>query len=79
MIALPLSDWHEALGPVLWWRFPITEPPYVGTPNDCGQPVEVTVKASLVEDQTFTCYIGGWPGYHTHFTMIEPPEGGLYK
>lgn len=32
--ALPLDEWHEDDGDVLWWKFPIEEPPYVGTPND---------------------------------------------
>lgn len=32
--ARPLADWHEDQGPVLWWRFPIEEPPYCGTPLD---------------------------------------------
>lgn len=30
--AMPLDDWHEDDGFVLWWKFPIDEPPYVGTP-----------------------------------------------
>ncbi len=29
----PVSEWHEDMGDVLWWRFPIEEPPYVGHPN----------------------------------------------
>jgi hypothetical protein len=24
--------WHEDMGDVLWWRFPIDEAPYVGSP-----------------------------------------------
>lgn len=28
----PLAEYHEDMGPVLWWRFPIEEPPYVGSP-----------------------------------------------
>ncbi len=28
----PLDDYHEDEGNVLWWRFPIDEPPYVGSP-----------------------------------------------
>lgn len=32
--ARPRSEWHEDHGPALWWRFPIQEPPYVGTPLD---------------------------------------------
>ena len=30
----PADEWHEDFGPVLWWQFPITEPPYVGSPLD---------------------------------------------
>lgn len=28
----PLCEWHEDDGDVLWWKFPINEPPYVGSP-----------------------------------------------
>jgi hypothetical protein len=30
--ARPLDEWHEDLGPVLWWKFPIEEAPYAGDP-----------------------------------------------
>jgi hypothetical protein len=33
------SEWHEDYGPVLWWTWPVTEPPYAGTPNDSDWPV----------------------------------------
>jgi hypothetical protein len=36
--ARTLSSWHEDMGPKLWWRFPITEPPYVGSPLDTDWP-----------------------------------------
>ncbi len=26
------SEWHDDLGDVLWWRIPIEEPPWVGSP-----------------------------------------------
>jgi hypothetical protein len=29
----PLADWDEDKGAVLWWRFPVEEPPYCGHPN----------------------------------------------
>jgi hypothetical protein len=32
--ARPLEEWHEDIGNVLWWKFPINEPPYAGTPLD---------------------------------------------
>ena len=31
-IARPLEEWYEDYGDVLWWKFPIEEPPYVGSP-----------------------------------------------
>lgn len=30
--------WHEDDGPVLWWRPPVAEPPYAGTPLDTDWP-----------------------------------------
>ena len=32
--ARSLEEWHEDIGDVLWWKFPIEEPPYVGSPLD---------------------------------------------
>ncbi len=34
----PLAEYHEDIGPMLWWRFPIMEPPYVGQPSDDDWP-----------------------------------------
>lgn len=34
----PKSAWGEDIGPVLWWVYPIEEPPYAGTPLDSGWP-----------------------------------------
>lgn len=61
--ARPKSDWHEDVGPVLWWKFPIVEPPYCGTPLDLeiadyiGQPPK-----------------SAFPSYVTHWTPIIPPN-----
>lgn len=30
---LPLSEYHEDMGPVVWWKFPVDEPAWVGSPN----------------------------------------------
>ena len=77
----PLSEWSEEDGNVLWWQFPIGEPPYVGTPNDLGYTVEAEMVmrrhgeqevAKLIREQ-----VGGWPGYHTHWTRIIVPEQPL--
>ena len=37
-VARPISEYHEDFGEVLWWRFPVDEPPYVGRPDDSGWP-----------------------------------------
>jgi hypothetical protein len=34
----PREAWHEDMGPVIWWKSPIDEPPYVGTPLDLDWP-----------------------------------------
>ena len=34
VIAQLAEKWHEDIGPVLWWDFPVEEPPYCGTPLD---------------------------------------------
>ncbi|WP_270692508.1 hypothetical protein [Enterococcus malodoratus] len=34
VIAHLAEKWHEDIGPVLWWDFPVGEPPYCGTPLD---------------------------------------------
>lgn len=36
--AKPIDEWHEDIGDVLWWSFPIQEPPYCGSPLDADWP-----------------------------------------
>jgi hypothetical protein len=31
-VPLPLADWHAGIGPAIWWRFPVTDKPWIGTP-----------------------------------------------
>ena len=38
LCARPADEWHEDLGPAIWWSFPIEEPPFCGTPNDSDWP-----------------------------------------
>jgi hypothetical protein len=33
-----LEEWDEDYGDVMWWKFPIEEPPYVGGPLDANWP-----------------------------------------
>lgn len=82
--ARPLSEWHEGIGPVLWWKFPITEAPYVGSPLDLGHTVELHTHDSAEGPRIAArTTIGGWPGYHTHWTPILKPlictDGTLVK
>lgn len=37
-IARPLDEWHEDIGDALWWKFPVEEAPYCGSPLDTGWP-----------------------------------------
>ena len=32
LVPKPLDEWHEDDGDCLWWKFPIEEPPYCGSP-----------------------------------------------
>ena len=50
--AMPLDDWSERDGPALWWRFPIEEPPYAGTPLDDDFPRHVTHWTRIVLPNT---------------------------
>jgi hypothetical protein len=38
LVALPRDRWLDVDGAVLWWRLPVREPPYVGTPLDTDWP-----------------------------------------
>lgn len=67
-VARPIREWSEKVGPVLWWKLPVDEPPYVGTPNDTGQIVELHGHVGVLA----RAFVGGWPGYHTHFTPLPP-------
>jgi hypothetical protein len=37
-VARPGEEYHEDMGDMLWWRFPIDEPPYAGSPLDTDWP-----------------------------------------
>lgn len=36
--ARPLCEYHQDMGSVVWWEFPIMEPPYCGSPLDSDWP-----------------------------------------
>jgi hypothetical protein len=57
------EEWHEDYGDVLWWTFPLTEAPYVGSPLDLGQTVlVVTYDGAGKQIGELKAQVGGWPG-----------------
>ena len=46
--AQPLVEWCEDIGCVLWWKFPVDEPPYCGSPLDTDWPGYHTHWTSLI-------------------------------
>ena len=54
----PFCDWHEDRGDVLWWRSPISEPPYIGSPLDLGRDIEIQIGDGV---SLKVAEVGGWP------------------
>lgn len=80
MKAKTLEEWSEEDGDVVWWAWDskneewLGEPAYIGTPLDLGQTVEVEFRSNTGEF-IHSHNVGGWPGYHTHWTPHpELPE-----
>lgn len=67
-----IDDWGEDMGPQLWWKFPVDEEPYSGTPNDHGRTIEVAVDDG-VNRTARTFDVAPFPDYLTHFTPIIVP------
>lgn len=72
----PEEWWGEGDGDVLWWCWRdgewLGEPPYVGSPLDLGLTVECHTHAENGETPAARFQVGGWPGYHTHWTRLPP-------
>lgn len=71
----PLSEWHEDMGDVMWWFFPVTEAPYIGSPLDLGRMEFIPlhdVDGKRIGGMRVN--VGGWPGCHTHFTPLPDYE-----
>lgn len=66
-----LEDWSENDGDVVWWTWRdgkwLGEPAYIGTPLDLGQTIEIELRLHSGEF-IHQHQVGGWPGYHTHWT-----------
>ncbi|UZW54015.1 hypothetical protein NUH86_10760 [Sphingobium sp. JS3065] len=61
----PFHEWHEEDGPVLWWLWPIEQPPYVGSPLDLGFTVEADIdlaaSCGATTEGKLRMNVGGWP------------------
>jgi hypothetical protein len=58
----PFREWHEDHGDVLWWRFPISEAPYVGSPLIIGFTISADLRNQFGEViSTAHADVGGWP------------------
>jgi len=70
----PASWWNEDDGDVLWWCWDgkdwLGEAPYVGGPLDCG--ITVEMRSGDQPQRIIRTDVGGWPGYHTHWTRLPP-------
>ena len=58
----PADEWYEEMGMVIWWHFPIEEPPYIGSgpgAGECDQFGDPTDCARLIEE-----------GWLTHWSPI---------
>jgi hypothetical protein len=38
LLARHRDEWREDTGPVVWWKFPVDEPAWIGAPNDSDWP-----------------------------------------
>jgi hypothetical protein len=72
VVARHLDEWTEEDGHVLWWIFPVTEAPWIGSPLSCGHTIELWTQDGPRPRLVSRSTIGGWPGYHTHWTPLPP-------
>ncbi len=59
--ARPFCDWHEDIGDVLWWRIPVEEPPYFGSPLCLGRGMKVEIYIGREQFDFPVQQTGGWP------------------
>lgn len=75
-----VGEWNEDDGDVLWWKLPVCEPPYAGTPFDCDfdpsythwTPIIVPVNHPIFDGLvTFGTMIDGGIKHKRRFTQEE--------
>jgi hypothetical protein len=66
-----LEEWTEEDGDVVWWCWRdgawLGEAGWIGTPLDLGHAIEIELRSNQGEF-VHSHQVGGWPGYHTHWT-----------
>ena len=70
LIVRPMAEWREDCGPVLWWHFPVCEPPEVGYgpgSGECSSDGTPTSCASGIES--------GWLTHWSHIPVIWDDDG----
>ncbi|TCM21498.1 hypothetical protein EDF56_101162 [Novosphingobium sp. PhB165] len=78
----PFDVWHEDLGPVLWFRSPISEPPYFGSPLDLGRTMSVEIQIGVEQIELPTRDVGGWPfgkEDEAHLWFVPIVDGNLIQ
>lgn len=68
-VVRPLDEWCHDDGDVLWWRFPVSEPPYVGTPGDDDFPSYVTHWTRIVVPGSPPAHTPPPPRFELVFTL----------
>ena len=80
--ARPIEEWHEDFGFVLWWKFPIEEPPYVGCPLDEDWPGYHTHWTpipipTVTKEEVYTA-TGSDPDVRGRWLLERDPDGKPY-
>ena len=64
----PAAEWHEDYGAVLWWHFPVCEPPEVGHGLSAGE--------CNADGKPTDCAKGIESGWLSHWSRIPVVYGG---
>ena len=78
VIAHLAEKWHEDIGPVLWWDFPVEEPPYCGTPLDDDFPkykthfTELHIPDEVEEEQKWVVKVDDNAYFVDFFDSLTP-------
>jgi hypothetical protein len=65
----PFKEWTEDDGDVLWWRCPVNEPPWVGSPLNSDWTIVFTGTGKTIEAR-YVANLDGWKNYYTHWTPL---------